>query len=138
MCIRDRPRSAKNFRSRFFDGQEMAEKSIFPVGDHFSVFLRCSFFKAGKWPKNRFFQWGTTFRGSYDANFLWLGNGRKIGFKAPGRRRPDQNKLAAPVFGKTIIFFWSPPRKGEPFRFAFFIAASWRVSGTVNACFPIV
>ena len=29
------PRSAKNFRSRIFDDREMAEKSIFPVGDHF-------------------------------------------------------------------------------------------------------
>ena len=52
------PRSAKNFRSRFFDGREMAEKSLFPVGDHF--------------PR------------PYDANFLRPGNGRKIDFSGGG------------------------------------------------------
>ena len=52
------PRSAKNFRSRIFDGREMAEKTIFLVGDHF--------------PR------------PYDANFLRLGNGRKIDFSGGG------------------------------------------------------
>ena len=52
------PRSAKNFRSRMFDDREMAEKSIFPVGDHF--------------PR------------PYDANFLRPGNGRKIDFSSWG------------------------------------------------------
>ena len=72
------PRSAKNFRSRIFDGREIVEKSIFLVGDHFprpydanflrpgngrkidfsgggphSETSRCQFFKAWKWPKNR-------------------------------------------------------------------------------------
>ena len=78
------PRSAKNFRSRIFDGREMAEKSIFPVGDHFPRPYDANFFKAGKWAKNLFFRWGTTFRGSYDANFLRPGNGRKIDFSGGG------------------------------------------------------
>ena len=52
------PRSAKNFRSRIFGGREMAEKSIFRVGDHF--------------PR------------PYDANFLRPGNGRKVDFSGGG------------------------------------------------------
>ena len=73
----------------------MAKLSFFPVGDHFprpydANFLRLGngrkinfsrggplsgvltmlIFKAGKWPKNKFFRWGTTFR---DPTMLNLG-----------------------------------------------------------------
>ena len=52
------PRSAKNFRSRIFDGREMAEKSIF--------------------------RWGTTFRDPTMLIFLRPGNGRKNDFSGGG------------------------------------------------------
>ena len=52
------PRSAKNFRSRIFDGWEMAEKSMFPVGDHF--------------PR------------PYDAKLLRPGNSQKFDFSSGG------------------------------------------------------